>query len=376
MREIRTAGFDERGRNAKRRHIAELPRPSSTLRTLRHHMAEGKGELGALRVLGNGRAPPARSSDAYNETMKRTRLILLCCVVILAGLAGAGAWFLSAPRPAFAEADAARLERPGDPDRGRLVFAAADCASCHASPGQKDRLRLGGGLALASPFGIFRVPNISSDPNAGIGRWRTIDLANALMSGVSPSGQHLYPALPYTSYAHMRVDDVRDLMAFLRTLPPVASRPPPHKLVFPFTVRRGIGLWKLLFLDRKPIEPDAARDAAWNRGHYLVEALGHCAECHSSRNVLGGIRHSARLAGGPDQEGIGFVPNLTPDHLGRWSADDIARMLWTGFTPDLRFVGSSMADVVANTALLPDSDRAAIAAYIKSLPSRPTPPPS
>ena len=113
------------------------------------------------------------------------------------------------------------LSSPGHPDRGRIVFAAADCSSCHASPGQTDRLRLGGRLALASPFGTFRVPNISPDPDVGIGRWRTIDLANALLSGVAPSGQHLYLALPYTSYAGMRGDDIRDLMAFLRTLHPV-----------------------------------------------------------------------------------------------------------------------------------------------------------
>jgi mono/diheme cytochrome c family protein len=268
------------------------------------------------------------------------------------------------------------LEQPGDPERGRLVFAAADCASCHASPGQNNTLRLGGGLALASRFGTFRAPNISPDPEVGIGRWRTIDLANALMSGVAPSGQHLYPALPYTSYVHMRVDDVRDLMAFLRTLPPVSGRPPPHELNFPFTIRRAIGLWKLMFFDRTPIVPDPAHGTAWNRGRYLVEALGHCAECHSSRNLFAAIRPAARFAGGPDQEGIGYIPNITPDHLGAWSEHDIAAMLATGLTRDLRFVGSSMADVVTNTALLPQSDRDAIATYIKALPARPTPPPS
>jgi mono/diheme cytochrome c family protein len=308
---------------------------------------------------------------------KRGIVVLACVAGLLLGAVGSVAgWMLSAPRPRFSEADAATLERPGDPAQGRLIFAAADCASCHASPGQADRDRLGGGLALASPFGTFRAPNISPDPQDGIGRWRTIDLANALMSGVSPSGQHLYPALPYTSYAKMTVDDVRDLMAFLRTLPSVTGPAPPHEIHFPFTIRRAVGLWKLLFFHPKPLEPEQGRDPAWHRGRYLAEALGHCAECHSSRNLLGGIRASTRFAGGPDQEGAGFIPNLTPDHLGRWSAEDVAAMLKTGFTPDLRFVGSSMADVVANTASLPESDRMAIAAYIKSLPTRPTPPPS
>jgi mono/diheme cytochrome c family protein len=268
------------------------------------------------------------------------------------------------------------LDRQGDPQRGRIIFAAGDCSSCHASPGQSDRYRLGGGLALPSPFGVFRAPNISPDPNAGIGKWRTIDLANALLSGVSPSSQHLYPVFPYTSYAHMTVDDVRDLMAFLRTLPPVADRPPPHELTFPFNIRRGIGLWKLLFFDRRPVQPDAAYDVLWNRGRYLVEALGHCAECHSSRNLFYAVRPETRFAGGPDPSDTGYVPNITPDKTSHWTVADFMRTLTTGYTPDLRFVGSSMADVVTNTALLPESDRRAIATYIKSLPVRATPPPA
>lgn len=239
-------------------------------------------------------------------------------------------------------------------------------------PGQTDRLRLGGGLALASPFGTFRAPNISPDPTDGIGRWRVIDLANTLMSGVSPAGQHYYPALPYATYAHMRVEDVRDLMAYLRTLQPVGGRPPPHELSFPLTIRRAIGLWKLVFLDRSPIVPDPSQSEAWNRGHYLIAALSHCAECHSSRNILGAIKPDTRFAGGQDPSGTGFVPNITPDAIGRWSEAEIAEVLRSGRTPELRFVGSSMADVVTNTAALPQSDRDAIATYIKALPPRPT----
>ena len=304
----------------------------------------------------------------------RTRALLIAAM-LLAALAAVVLWLLSAPHPRFTEADAAALERPGDVERGRQVFAAGDCASCHASPGQKDRTRLGGGLALASPFGTFRAPNISSDPEFGIGRWRTIDLANALLSGVSPKGEHLYPALPYTSYVRMTVDDVRDLTTYLHTLPPVTGRPPAHELPFPANVRRGIGIWKLLFFDRTPIENDPARDATWNRGRYLVESLGHCAECHSSRNLLDAIRPATRLAGGPDQEGAGYIPNLTPTRLAHWSEDDFVRLLTTGARPDGRFVGSTMADVVTNTASLPESDRRAMAAYLKSLPPKPTPAP-
>ena len=162
-------------------------------------------------------------------------------------------------------------------------------------------------------------------------------------------------------------------MAYLCTLQPVQGRPPPHELPFPLNVRRGIGLWKLLFFDRRPDKPDTTRDAAWIRGRYLVETLGHCAECHSTHNVLGAVELSTRFAGGPDIGGVGFVPNITPQGIGHWSAHDIAEMLRTGRTPDLRTVGSSMADVVQNTAALPRADRDAIAVYLKSLPARPTP---
>ena len=282
-------------------------------------------------------------------------------------------WWITAPRPAFTEASAANLEQGGDPVRGKRVFDAGDCASCHASPGQPDRQRLGGGLALASPFGTFFPPNISSDPNDGIGRWRTIDLANALMSGISPERQHLYPALPYTSYAHMRVDDVKDLMAYLRSLPAVQGQAPAHDLPFPFTIRRLVGIWKFLYLDRTPIQPDPAHDEGWNRGRYLAEALGHCAECHSARNMLGAIKSSSRFAGGQDQEGLGFVPNITPAGIGHWSSADIIEALTSGHTPELRRIGSSMADVVTDTAALPLSDRQAIAVYVRSLPARSSP---
>jgi mono/diheme cytochrome c family protein len=196
--------------------------------------------------------------------------LILSGFVLVAGIAGAGAWMISAPRPTFPHDDDPVLNATGDPAHGRDVFNASDCASCHTSPGQPDRLRLGGGLALTSPLGVFYVPNISPDPVDGIGSWRTVDLANALMSGVAPDGRHYFPALPYTSYVHMRREDVRDLMAYLRTLPRVAGRPPPHELPFPLSIRRGIGIWKVLFFDRRPEKADAARDATWVRGRYLV----------------------------------------------------------------------------------------------------------
>ncbi len=294
-------------------------------------------------------------------------------LVAAATTAAAAAWVLTKPTPAFDPTQAARLEHGGDAARGKLIFDAGDCASCHASPGQPDRLRLGGGLALGSPFGTFFPPNISPDPDDGIGRWRTIDLANALISGVSPGSQHYYPALPYTSYAHMHVQDVQDLMAFLRTLPPVQGRPPQHDLPFLFSIRRLIGFWKLLYLDRSPIGSDPAHDPAWNRGRYLVEAVAHCAECHSARNLANAIIESSRFAGGYDQEGAGYVPNITQAGIGQWSRADMVRVLTDGHTPESRQIGSSMADVVTNTAELPLVDREAIATFILALPARESP---
>jgi mono/diheme cytochrome c family protein len=171
----------------------------------------------------------------------------------------------------------------------------------------------------------------------------------------------------------MALDDVRDLFAFLRTLPAEARPSEPHQLPFPFNVRRGLGLWKLVYLDGKPFVPDPARSAELNRGAYLVEGPGHCAECHSPRDVLGGIVAARRFSGGPDAEGKGWVPNITPhpDGLAKWSAGDIAYLLKSGFTPESDSVGSNMAEVVRNTAKLSDADQAAIAAYLKSLPPRP-----
>jgi mono/diheme cytochrome c family protein len=294
--------------------------------------------------------------------------------LLFTGLLAVGAsavWLLSAPRPAFPVHSNA-LPDTGDVERGKLVFAAGDCSSCHASPGQSNPLSLGGGLALASPYGTFRVPNISPDPVDGIGGWTSTDLANAMLSGVSPAGKHYYPAFPYTSFAHMSVADIPDLMAYLRSLVAVSGRPPPHELALPFRIRRVVGLWKLLFFDRSPLNDDPTRDAAWNRGRYLVESAAHCAECHSSRNVFGAIKQATRYAGAVDPENVGYVPNITPESIGHWSVDDIVRMLTSGDTPDHGRVGSSMTGVVTNTAQLTDADRLGIATYIKSLPALPT----
>ena len=301
---------------------------------------------------------------------KWVALGLLSCLAV----AGAG-WVLSAPKLVVAAASPT-LEQGGDAARGKLFFDVGGCASCHATPGQDDRLKLGGGLELKSPFGSFIAPNISSHKTDGIGAWKVADLVNAMQAGVSPSGDHYYPAFPYTTYANAGVEDIRDLMAYLRTLPPVAGKAPAHSIAFPFNIRRGLGLWKLASLDPRPLIPDPRQSAEWNRGRYLTEAFGHCAECHSARDFKGTIIADFRYAGGADVEGTGWVPNITQhkDGVAEWSAKDIAWMLKSGDTPEGDVVGGSMKSVVKNMAELPDADRNAIAAYIKALPGRASPP--
>lgn len=255
-------------------------------------------------------------------------------------------------------------------DNGRTVFLASGCASCHATPNQDDALRLGGGLELDTPFGKFRVPNISPHPEDGIGNWTETQFAAAVLKGSSPDGRHYYPSFPYTSFQRMRLADVRDLFAYIKTLPVVPGAQPDHDLRFPFNLRAGVGLWKMLYLDGQPFRPDPTKPEIWNRGAYLVLALGHCAECHSPRDFMGGIISARRFAGGPNPAGEGSVPNITQHEkaLGTWSEADIENLLATGAFPGGDSVGGDMARVVRNTAQLSADDRKAMAHFLKSLP--------
>ncbi|HML12566.1 MAG TPA: cytochrome c [Xanthobacteraceae bacterium] len=289
---------------------------------------------------------------------------LIIAVAVIAVLGGVAFWLLTIPQTVSAAALS-----PHRPDlaNGRTMFIAGGCSGCHASAGE-DKTRLGGGLALKSPFGTFYVPNISPDRRDGIGAWSEADFVTALTKGTSPDGRHYYPAFPYTSYQLMRSDDLRDLFAYLKTLPAVSGAARDHELRFPFGFRRAVGLWKLFYLDGKPFAPDPAKSAQLNRGAYMVEGPGHCAECHSPRNFMGGIIAAQRFAGGPNPEGKGWIPNITQKALGDWSEKDIAYLLETGQTPDGDSVGGSMSEVVRHIAQLAPEDRAAIAAYVKSLP--------
>ena len=270
-------------------------------------------------------------------------------------------------------------------DNGRTMFAIGGCASCHAVPNKDpdkvDRTRLGGGLALTSPFGTFYVPNISPDPKDGIGRWSEANFVTALWKGTSPAGANLYPAFPYTSYQHMQLDDVRDLFAYLKTLPPVPGRVRRHDLKFPFNERRLLGGWKLLFLHGGPFVPDPSRrrngTAApiWSTVRGIAPNVTRRAICSAPLSRASALPAARRPDGG------GWVPNITPAGLQHgdeiWSEKDIASFLGDGMMPSGDFAGSTMAEVIRNTSLLGAEDRAAIADYIFTLPpvQGPTPPP-
>lgn len=295
--------------------------------------------------------------------------IVLVAAIIAAGLA---LWLSGPQRHAEPLPD-----HNTDIANGERVFWAGGCASCHATPvnGRRaqgdDKLRLGGGMAFETEFGTFFAPNISPDPVNGIGDWSALDLVNAMQYGVSPGGKHYYPAFPYTSYARMRVEDILDLKAFLDSLPATAERSSDHELGFPWSVRRGIGFWKRVYLDDAPVVDVDTGDSVLARGRYLVEGAGHCGECHTPRDARGGLDLSQWLAGAPNPDGPGSVPNITPgaDTIGDWSVGDLAYYFESGFTPDFDTVGGSMVAVQENLAKLPAADRTAIATYLKAVPA-------
>jgi mono/diheme cytochrome c family protein len=321
--------------------------------------------------------------DAPRQKTRRLTLQVTAVIAAIVVVIGCGVFWI-VTIPATIAASALPPYTPSV-DNGKTMFNIGGCASCHATPNKDpdkvDRTRLGGGLALQSPFGTFHVPNISPDPHDGIGGWSEANFITALWKGTAPDGQNLYPAFPYTSYQHMRLDDVRDLFAYLKTLPRVSGKAPPHDLRFPFNIRFLLGGWKFLFLRGGPFVPDLSKSSQWNRGAYLVNGPGHCAECHSPRNFLGGIIEGARFAGGPAPDGKGWVPNITPTGLQHgdvtWSEKDVTSFLNDGMNPAGDFAGGTMTDVINNTSLLSADDRTAIAAYIAVLPPTqgPTPPP-
>jgi mono/diheme cytochrome c family protein len=289
-----------------------------------------------------------------------TRLVMLIVLIAAGGL-----WLTRAQR----DGEAALAGLTPDLAHGEWVFNAAGCASCHMEEGASGEAQhvLKGGQHFASPFGTFTAPNISSDAEAGIGNWSALDLWNALHNGTSPEGRHYYPVFPYGTYTRMQPQDVVDLHAYLATLPADPTPSGPHDLPFPFNILLALGAWKLLYLDRGWVM-QGDLNAEEQHGRYLVEALGHCAECHTPRGALGGLKTGADwLTGAPNPDGRGSFPDLTPPAMS-WSQSDLVAYFETGFTPDFDVAGGHMAYVVENLSKLTDADRSAIAAYLKRLP--------
>jgi mono/diheme cytochrome c family protein len=258
----------------------------------------------------------------------------------------------------------------GDAKRGQYLVKAGGCMACHTEE-KKDAVPFAGGRALKTPFGTFYGPNLTPDPQFGIGRWTEADFIRAMREGDRPDGSNFFPAFPYPSFTKISDADLRDLFAYLRSLPPSARKNQEHELRFPFGWRWPVTLWKWLFFTPGPLAPDPAATPEVNRGAYLVQALGHCGECHTPRNFLGGSKRSRFLAGGkgPDDKNI---PNLTPTRLKKWSDGELKDFLASGLTPDGDVPAEAMAEVIRNTTgQITPADLAAVIAYLRTLPPLP-----
>jgi len=257
-------------------------------------------------------------------------------------------------------------------ERGAYIFKASGCAGCHTRVKPKGKL-LAGGRGLTTPFGVFFPPNITPDTVHGIGAWREGDFLRAMREGRAPDGTIYYPSFPYPSYTGMSDADLRDLWAYLRTVPAVAEASPRHALEFPFNLRFLVRFWRWLYFTPGSMSPDASQSGAWNRGAYLVRALGHCGECHTPRNLLGGLDRARELAGNRNGPEGKRVSNITPHRkkgIGAWTAADIVALLRDGDLPNGDVVGGAMAEVVENgTSHLTREDLQAIAVYLKALPA-------
>lgn len=290
------------------------------------------------------------------------RLMMWAAALALAGAAGyltLSAWPLD-PGPTLS-ADLA-----GDAARGAYIARASGCIGCHTDIDQGGP-PLAGGPALETSFGTFRAPNVTTDPEHGIGAWSLAQFATAVREGVSPDGEPYYPAFPYEFYTKLSDQDVADLYAAFKTVPPVAQDSPDQEIRFPFHVRPGLKLWRALHFRSGRFEPDPDRDDVWNRGKYLVEGPTHCAACHTPRTAIGALDVGHAYAGADDLPDGGKSPPITPEALtaGGWNEFSIVLALRMGVTPEGDTLGGSMGEIVRDsTSFLTDADLQAIATYL------------
>ncbi len=267
----------------------------------------------------------------------------------------------------LAGAATAQTLLPTQVERGAYLARAGDCISCHTAPGGAP---FAGGARLDTPFGYMLAPNITPDPATGIGKWTAAEFARAVRDGVNRAGKDMYPTMPFDFYTRITDDDIAALYAYIRTIKPAVNAVTVNHLDFPFSLRFSMIGWRELYFHPGVYKPDATRSASWNRGAYLVEGLGHCSDCHSPRNLLGGIEKSKDFNGAVIDGW--FALDLTSDiatGLGSWTVDEIATYLKTGAVKDKTTTLGPMAEVVRNsTSHLTDADRRAMAEYLKSLP--------
>jgi mono/diheme cytochrome c family protein len=255
-------------------------------------------------------------------------------------------------------------------ERGKYLAVIGDCVGCHTNHNQPT---YSGGRPLSAGFGVVYSSNITPDKPTGIGNWTADQFYRAMHKGISASGKHLYPAFPYPYFTHIARADTNALFAYLKTLKPVRAIPPKDRLVFPFNIRTGMIAWNAMFLDARPFAADQSKSAAWNRGAYIVNGLGHCGACHTPKNVLFGDKINVAFTG--ETLDHWFSANLTgskQDGLGTWSKADIVQYLKTGQNTRAIAVGSMQEVVTLSTSKMQDSDLGAIAEYLKSLPAQST----
>jgi mono/diheme cytochrome c family protein len=282
------------------------------------------------------------------------RLIIFVSVIIVATIAY---FFLSAP----SSFDIRKLKLlKADPVNGEYVYRVAGCSGCHLGEGKSKKNYLAGGQRFETNFGTFVAPNISNSKIYGIGNWNFKSFYGAVKFGQSPEGMHYFPAFPYTTYIKMTDQDVLDLWSFWKTLPSVDVPSKKHELNFPFNIRLNIGIWKRLYLSNKFV------DATPDRATYIVEALGHCAECHTPRGIFGGLKESKWMLGAENPSGEGKIPPIHPSGL-RWNKKEIVEYLSSGFTPDFDVAGGKMASIIEQTSKLTSYDLDLIADYLLRL---------
>ncbi|MFI5447856.1 c-type cytochrome [Polaromonas sp. UC242_47] len=269
-----------------------------------------------------------------------------------------------------AAAQAAANADPALVQRGQYLATAGDCVACHTAPGGK---AMAGGLSLPTPLGAIVSTNITPSKTHGIGNYTLAQFTDALRKGVRADRQHLYPAMPYTSYALVTDDDAKAMYAyFMQAVPPVDSAPPATALPFPFNIRLSMAAWNLLFLDGRTFSPDASQSVEWNRGAYLARGLAHCSTCHSPRNLMMAEDFSRDLGGG--DVGPWHAPNITSDSnsgIGGWSEQELVSYMRQGYAANKAQASGPMAEAIDHSLRhLNEADLRAMAVYLKTVPAQ------